>query len=67
MNKVYKVHDRAAEKFGVTSTPTFFINGKKETGEMTPDGTRKIARSPPERLIGHQLRASAIAVTHEVI
>ncbi|HEX3494545.1 MAG TPA: DsbA family protein, partial [Methylocella sp.] len=34
-DKVYKVHDRAAEKLGVTSTPTFFINGKKETGEMT--------------------------------
>ena len=41
-DKVYKVHDRAAEKFGVTSTPTFFINGKKETGEMTPDGLAKL-------------------------
>jgi protein-disulfide isomerase len=41
-DKVYKVHDRAAEKFGVTSTPTFFINGKKETGEMTSDALAKL-------------------------
>ena len=41
-DKVYKVHDRAAEKFGVTSTPTFFINGKKERGEMTPDALTKL-------------------------
>jgi protein-disulfide isomerase len=41
-DKVYRVHDRAAEKFGVTSTPTFFINGKKETGEMTPDALAKL-------------------------
>ncbi|HEY8032882.1 MAG TPA: DsbA family protein [Methylocella sp.] len=39
---VYKVHDRAAEKFGINSTPTFFINGKKETGELTPDGLAKL-------------------------
>ena len=41
-DKVYKVHDRAAEKLGVTSTPTFFINGKKETGEMRPDALAKL-------------------------
>ena len=41
-DKVYKVHDRAAEKFGVTSTPTFFINGKKETGEMTSEALEKL-------------------------
>jgi protein-disulfide isomerase len=34
LNKIFKVHDHAAEKFGVTATPTFFINGKKENGEM---------------------------------
>lgn len=33
--KVNKVRDRAAEKFGVSSTPTFFINGDKYTGEIT--------------------------------
>ena len=30
-----KVRDRAAEKFGVNSTPTFFVNGDKYTGEMS--------------------------------
>jgi protein-disulfide isomerase len=36
-DKIAKVHDRAAEKFGVSATPTFFINGKKQKGEMTPE------------------------------
>lgn len=31
---VNKVRDRAAQKFGVNSTPTFFINGDKYTGEI---------------------------------
>ncbi|MGH6853564.1 MAG: DsbA family protein [Methylocella sp.] len=44
-DKIAKVHDRAAEKFGVTATPTFFINGKKETGEMTPDALEKLLGS----------------------
>jgi protein-disulfide isomerase len=35
-DKVNEVRDRAAQKFGVSATPTFFINGKKITGEMTP-------------------------------
>ena len=29
------VRDRAAEKFGVSGTPTFFVNGKKFTGNPT--------------------------------
>jgi protein-disulfide isomerase len=29
------VQDRAINKFGVDSTPTFFINGKKLAGEQT--------------------------------
>lgn len=29
------VRDRAADKFGVSGTPTFFINGKKFTGNPT--------------------------------
>ena len=33
--KVNMVRDRAAEKLGVNSTPTFFINGKRISGEMT--------------------------------
>ncbi len=36
-DKIAKVHDRAADKFGVAATPTFFINGKKQRGEITPD------------------------------
>jgi protein-disulfide isomerase len=31
------VRDRANEKFGVNSTPTFFINGKIYRGELTVD------------------------------
>lgn len=41
-DKIAKVHDRAAEKFGVTATPTFFINGKKYDGEMTFEAMDKI-------------------------
>jgi protein-disulfide isomerase len=41
-DKIYKVHDRAMDKFGVTATPTFFINGKKENGEMPLDAFVKL-------------------------
>src|SRR5450631_647328 len=41
-NKIAKVHDQAAEKFGVNATPTFFINGKKQNGEMAPDTLTKL-------------------------
>jgi protein-disulfide isomerase len=41
-DKIAKVHDHAAKKFGVTATPTFFINGKKETGEMTSEALEKL-------------------------
>ncbi|GAC1338465.1 MAG: hypothetical protein NVSMB26_26010 [Beijerinckiaceae bacterium] len=34
-DKVNLVRDRAAEKFQVNATPTFFINGKRISGEMT--------------------------------
>jgi protein-disulfide isomerase len=34
-DKVNMVRDRAAEKFNVNATPTFFINGKRVSGEMT--------------------------------
>jgi protein-disulfide isomerase len=40
-DKITKVHERA-KKFGVTATPTFFINGKKETGEMTSEALEKL-------------------------
>jgi protein-disulfide isomerase len=35
------VRQRAAEKFGVNSTPTFFINGMIHRGEMTLEETEK--------------------------
>lgn len=41
-DKVAKMHDRATKEFGVTATPTFFINGKKEKGEITPDALDKL-------------------------
>ncbi|MBO0733275.1 MAG: DsbA family protein [Methylocapsa sp.] len=36
-DKIAQVHDRAAEKFGVAATPTFFINGKRQKGEIPRD------------------------------
>ena len=34
MKQVESVRDRASKEFGVTSTPTFFINGKMEKGAV---------------------------------
>ena len=34
MDQVTQTRDRAAEKFNVDSTPTFFLNGRKMTGEL---------------------------------
>ncbi|WP_036295694.1 DsbA family protein [Methylosinus sp. PW1] len=39
---VSKVRDRAAEKFGINSTPTFFINGDKYSGEIPEADLEKI-------------------------
>jgi len=41
-DKVNEVRDRAAEKFGVNATPTFFFNGHKQNGEITPAELDKI-------------------------
>jgi protein-disulfide isomerase len=35
--KVNDVRNRAAEKFGINATPTFFFNGRKQTGEISPE------------------------------
>jgi protein-disulfide isomerase len=35
LDSIQAVRDRAAEKLGVDSTPTFFINGKKLTGDQS--------------------------------
>jgi protein-disulfide isomerase len=35
MDDIVKIRSRAADGFGVASTPTFFINGKRMTGAPT--------------------------------
>jgi protein-disulfide isomerase len=41
LEDVEKVRERAASKFGVNSTPTFFINGKKHTGALSIEEIEK--------------------------
>lgn len=41
LDKMEEVRRRASEKLGVTSTPTFFINGEKKTGDLTIDDLTK--------------------------
>jgi protein-disulfide isomerase len=41
LDGIQEVRDRAAEKLGVNSTPTFFINGKKFAGDQTIDAMAK--------------------------
>lgn len=38
---IYEVSERASKQFGVTATPTFFVNGTKVTGEVTPETLAK--------------------------
>ncbi|MGH6817896.1 MAG: DsbA family protein [Methylovirgula sp.] len=40
--KVDQERDNAARKFGIDATPTFFINGRKISGEITPDALDKL-------------------------
>ncbi len=40
--KVLDVRQRATDKFQIASTPTFFVNGTRATGEMGPDAIAKI-------------------------
>lgn len=42
LDAVNAVRDRAANEFGVNSTPTFFINGAKHSGAMSIDEMGKI-------------------------
>jgi len=42
LDAVMAVRQRAAEKFGVDATPTFFIDGKKYPGAMEIDELRKV-------------------------
>jgi len=39
---VQEVARRGNEKFGVNSTPTFFVNGQPMRGEMTPESLDKV-------------------------
>jgi protein-disulfide isomerase len=41
-DKINQVRDTAAQKFGIDATPTFFINGKKVSGELSPDALDKL-------------------------
>ena len=41
LDDVEATRKRAQEKFSVTSTPTFFINGKIYRGALTPDELEK--------------------------
>jgi len=41
LDNIQAVRDRAAEKLGVNSTPTFFVNGKKLTGDQPIDAMAK--------------------------
>ncbi|MDR4307863.1 DsbA family protein [Chelatococcus sambhunathii] len=42
LDGVNEVRQRAAEKFGVNSTPTFFINGKIQRGALTFENLKQI-------------------------
>ncbi len=40
--KVNSIRDTAAQKFGITATPTFFINGDKKPGEIAPEALDEV-------------------------
>ena len=41
LDSIQEVRDRAADKLGVNSTPTFFVNGKKLTGDQSMETMAK--------------------------
>ena len=41
-DQVYAVSDRGGKTFGVSATPTFFVNGEKLTGEVNQESLAKI-------------------------
>jgi protein-disulfide isomerase len=41
LDAIQDVRDRAAEKLGVNSTPTFFVNGKKLVGDQSIEALAK--------------------------
>ena len=42
LDNIQEVRDRAAKDFGVNSTPTFFINGKRLVGDQSIDSLAKV-------------------------
>jgi protein-disulfide isomerase len=42
LDSIQSVRDRASEKLGVNSTPTFFVNGKKVNGDQSFEDFAKI-------------------------
>ena len=42
MNKVLEVRNKAAKEYGVSGTPTFFINGKKQVGNASVENFSKL-------------------------
>jgi protein-disulfide isomerase len=42
LNDIEAVRDRAVDKLGVNSTPTFFVNGKKVVGDVSIDEMAKV-------------------------
>ncbi len=42
LDGIEAVRQRGSEKFGVNSTPTFFINGKKQSGDISIDEMDKL-------------------------
>ncbi len=42
LDGIQDVRDRASKKLGVNSTPTFFINGKKLSGDQSIDAMAKV-------------------------
>ena len=42
LDGIEKVRDRAAQKFGVNSTPTFFINGQRSVGALSFEDMEKL-------------------------
>ena len=41
-DQVNEIRDRGAQKFGVSATPTFYVNGTKVTGELNPETLAKV-------------------------
>jgi len=41
LDSIQAVRDHAAQKLGVNSTPTFFVNGKKLVGDVSIDQMAK--------------------------